>query len=110
MDRPAAVVEGVLKEELARLQSAEKSYLREIRRLPKGSLQKKRIKGIPYAYLVFRKEKVVIRKYLGRPSESELKQLKGKIQLRQKYEKLLRALRRNQKRISQMIYGYRRSS
>ena len=109
MNKPAVAVEGILKEELARLQSAEKSYLKEIGKLPKGSLQMKRIKGIRYAYLVYRKGKEVIRKYMGRLSESDIKQLKEKIQMRQKYEKQLRAVRRNQKRICQMVYGRQRT-
>ena len=109
MNKPAIVVEGILKEELARLRSAEKSYLREIRKLPKGSLQLKRIKGIPYAYRVYREGKVVIRKYLGRPQENFFKQLKEKIELRQKYEQQLRAVRQNQKRIWKMVYGNKRA-
>jgi hypothetical protein len=33
---------GVLKEELVRLKEAERSYLREIKELPRGSLQVKK--------------------------------------------------------------------
>ncbi len=109
MDKPAIVVEGILKEELARLKSAEKSYLREIRKLPKGSLQMKRIKGILYAYLVYRKGAQVIRKYLGRLPESDLKQFKEQIKQRQIYAQQLRAVRRNQERIRKMVYGHKRA-
>ena len=104
MDKPAIVVEGILKEELLRLKSAEKSYLRELRKLPKGSLQMKRIKGILYAYLVYRKEQAVFRKYLGRLSQDALKQLKEQIARRQKYEQQLRGVRRNHKRVWRMVY------
>ncbi len=109
MKTPAIVLEGVLKEELARLKEAEKSYLREVRKLPKGSFQKKKIKGILYAYLVYRKGNVVLRKYLSRFSEAQHKHLREQIELRQKYEKQLRAVRRNQKRVLQMIHGRKRT-
>ena len=109
MKKPAIALEGVLKEELARLKEAEKSYLREIRRLPKGSFQKKKIKGILYAYRVYRKGNVVVRKYLGRFLEAQHKHLREQIKLRQKYEKQLRAVRQNQKRVLQMIHGRKRA-
>ncbi len=47
-------LDGILKEELERLAAAAKSYLREIKKLPKGSIQIKRIKKIAYPYLVVR--------------------------------------------------------
>src|SRR3989338_2146011 len=97
MKKPAIVLEGVLKEESSRLKEAEKSYLREIRKLPKGSFQKKKIRGILYAYLVYREGAVVIRKYLGRFSKGKYSDLQEQIEQRQKYEKLLRAVKRNRK-------------
>ena len=109
MKKPAVVLEGVLKEELARLKEAEKSYLREIQKLPKGSFQKKKIKGISYAYLVYRKGNIVLRKYLGRFSEAQHKHLREQIKLRQNYEEQLRSVRQNQKRVLQMIHGRKRS-
>ena len=109
MKKTAIVLEGVLKEEFSRLKEAEKSYRREIRKLPKGSLQKKKIKGLLYAYLAYRKGNVVLRHYLGRFSELEHKKLMEQIALRQKYEKMLQAVRQNQKRVRQMIHGRKKS-
>ena len=109
MKKPAFVLESVLKEESSRLREAEKSYLREIRKLPKGSFQKKKIRGIIYAYLVYRKGEVVIREYLGRFFEGKFNDLVEQIEQRQKCEKLLREVRRNQKRVLQMVHGRKKS-
>ncbi|PIQ87103.1 MAG: hypothetical protein COV74_02130 [Candidatus Omnitrophica bacterium CG11_big_fil_rev_8_21_14_0_20_45_26] len=96
---------GVLREECARLSSLEKRYLREVKKLPKGSIQIKRIKGIAYPYLVFRKGEKVISKYLGRCSENELRKLKKTIEQRKQYEKHLKQVEHNLKRVSKMIHG-----
>lgn len=109
MKKPVIVLDAVLREELSRLKAAEKSYSREIRKLPKGSLQKKKIKGVVYAYLAYRKGKVVLRKYLGRFSDGEHQHLQKQIVARQKHEQQLRAVKRNQKRVMQMIHGRKRS-
>lgn len=97
---------GVLKQELIRLKEAEKSYLREIRKLPKGSLQKKKIKGIDYLYLVSSRHSKISYRYLR---ESELKQLKEEVALRKKYQKLLKEVRNNIKRISRIVHAKRRA-
>lgn len=97
------VLEGVLKEELARLMAAEKSYRRELRKLPKGSIQKKRIKGSLYIYLSFREGEKVVTRYLGRVSAEELKKIEQDVAFRRKYEQLLREVRNNQKRIARMV-------
>ena len=99
------VLKGVLNEELARLKAVEKSYLRELAKLPKGSIQKKRIKGVLYVYLAFRKGERVVTSYQGRPSQDELKKLGETVDLRKKYERLLREVRNNQRRIERMIHG-----
>ena len=98
-------LDGILKEELERLVAAEKSYLREIKKLPKGSIQIKRIKKIAYPYLVVRQGKKVVSKYLGHRSERELEKLKQAIAQRKKYERHLKEVKRNIKRISRMTRG-----
>jgi len=103
----ALVVEEILKEELARLQDAEKSYRREIRALPKGSIQRKRIKGRVYPYLVFRSGRRVVSRYLGRLLKKDLEKLAKEIASRHKQEQMLLQIRRNIVRIRQMLYGRR---
>ncbi len=97
------VLEGILKEELARLRATEKGYRRELRKLPKGSIQKKRIKGSLYVYLSFRENEKVVTRYLGRVSAEELKKLEQDADLRKKYERLLREVKNDQKRIARMV-------
>lgn len=103
-------LDGILKEELERLVAAEKSYLREIKKLPKGSIQIKRIKKIAYPYLVLRQGKKVISTYLGQRSMHELEKLKQVIAQRKKYERHLKEVKHNIKRISRMIHGKRKKA
>ena len=97
---------GILKQELIRLKEAEKSYLREIEGLPQGSLQKKKIKGINYVYLVSSRRSRISYRYLRK---NELKKFKEEIALRKKYQKLLREVRNNIKRISGIVHAKRRA-
>ena len=103
-------IDGILREEVKRLMSAQKSYGREIRKLPKGSIQIKYIKKIAYPYLASRYGKKVISKYLGHYSERRLKKLKQAILQRKKYEQHLKEVNRNIKRILQMTHGKRRKT
>ena len=103
-------IDGILKEELERLAAAEKSYLREIKKLPKGSIQIKHIKGIAYPYRAIRQGEKVVSEYLGHCSEHKLEELKQAIAQRKKYEQRLKEVRRNIKHISRMARGKRRKA
>jgi len=50
------VIKSVLKEELANSLAMKRDYERELARLPKGSLVKKKIKGHEYYYLQVREK------------------------------------------------------
>jgi len=102
-------MEGVLREELGRLRELERGYRRAIQGLPRGSVQQKRINGISYPYLVYRQTSKVISRYIGNLSESNLRKLKEEIELRRKYQKLLKETRQNRNKIYNMIYGKRRA-
>lgn len=102
-------VEGVLGEEFKRLAQAQRSYRREIRGLPKGSIQMKRIKGIVYPYLALRKGRKVVYRYLGAFPKEELGRLDRSIELRRRYERLLSEVRKNRARLARMLRGKRRS-
>jgi len=96
-------MQGVLKEEYQRLKFLEKRYLQEIAKLPKGSLQEKRIKGVVYPYWVSSHQSKVRYRYVGNLSESKLKQLKEQLALRKKYQALLKDVRQNKKQIEKII-------
>lgn len=98
-------MEGILRQELARLKETEKSYVREIKKLPRGSLQVKRIKGYEYLYLVSSKHSKLGYRYLGNMPEEELQKLKEDIALRKKYQGLLKEVRQDIKRITKITHG-----
>ncbi len=98
-------MEGILKQELIRLKETEKSYVREIAKLPLGSVQEKTIKERDYPYLVSSKKSKVRYQYLGNLSEEKLKKLQEGITLRKKYQSLLKEVRRDIKRIAKILYG-----
>lgn len=102
-------MEGILRQELLRLKETEKSYVREILKLPRGSLQSKKIKGISYLYLVSSKNSKLSYRYLGACSDAELNKLKEAIVQRKKYQSLLKEVRQDIKRMTKMIHGKRRS-
>jgi len=80
----------MLKEELANSLAMKKNYEKELAKLPKGSLIKKKIKGNEYYYLVVREEGKVKFIYKGkRVSEKEQQKYKQAKEYRAKYRKLL---------------------
>ena len=99
------VLKGILKEEEARLKEAGGSYEREIAKLPKGSLQLKRIKERDYAYRAYRQGERVVYEYLGDLKPEELKGVKQKIELRRRYEGKLREVRKNLREVRRMVRG-----
>lgn len=50
------VIKGVLREELGNSMRMKKNYERELAKLPKGSLIKKKVKGHEYYYLLLRQK------------------------------------------------------
>ena len=82
-------VKGVLKEELFNSLRMKKGYERELSKLPKGSLVKKKIKGHDYYYLVVRKNDKVTFAYKGKIAQREVDRYKDIKQNRARYRKLL---------------------
>src|SRR3989338_705237 len=87
-------IKGVLKEELSNSLRMQKGYERELLKLPKGSLVKKKIKGHAYYYLISRKDKKVRFVYKGKLSEVELQKFKEIKDRRAHYKKLLSQINR----------------
>jgi len=83
------VLKGVLKEELANSLRMKKDYERELAKLPKGSLIKKKIRGREYFYVVRRDGGKVKFIYKGKVSEDQQLKYKNVKELRAKYRKLL---------------------
>jgi len=83
------VIKGVLKEELENSLRMKSGYERELAKLPKGSLIKKRIKGNDYYYLLLRERGKVKFIYKGKVAEKEIRRYKQVKEYRAKYRKLL---------------------
>lgn len=83
------VIKGVLKEELENSLRMKSDYERELAKLPKGSLIKKKVKGHEYYYLLLRDKEKVRFIYKGKASGEEIKKYKEAKEYRAKYRKLL---------------------
>ncbi|MEW6008589.1 MAG: hypothetical protein AB1629_03025 [Candidatus Omnitrophota bacterium] len=83
------VIKGVLKEELENSLHMKSGYERELAKLPKGSLIKKKIKGQEYYYLLLRDKGKVKFIYKGKVSDEEVKKFEEAKEYRAKYRKLL---------------------
>ena len=83
------VIKGVLKEELENSLWMKSDYERELAKLPKGSLIKKKVKGHEYYYLLLREKGKVKFIYKGKVSDEEIKKYKEAKEYRAKYRKLL---------------------
>lgn len=83
------VIKGVLKEELENSLRMKSGYERELAKLPKGSLIKKKVKGHEYYYLLLRDKGKVKFIYKGKVSDEEIKKYREAKEYRAKYRKLL---------------------
>ena len=93
-----------LKEELNRLKELRKKYEREISRFPRGCLIKKNIKGHIYYYLNYRDGIKAHFKYIGKLSSRDFKELKQKIDERNKFRRLNRQVKKDIKKIEKMVH------
>jgi hypothetical protein len=103
------VMEEIMKDELKRIREVISSYLREIKKLPKGSVQRKKIRGHVYPYLAVREGSQVSYRYLGKLPSVKLEELNKEIERRRQYRRLLAEAKKNKKRLEGMLYGKRRA-
>jgi hypothetical protein len=100
------VIKGVLKEELENSLSMEKSYEREIAKLPKGVLIQKKIKGRQYYYLLLREKGKVKFIYKGKDvPEDEIARYKKAKEYRAKYRKHLSQVKKQIKFLRRSLRG-----
>jgi hypothetical protein len=98
-------IKNVLKEELGNSLQMEKDYLRELARLPKGSLVKKKVKGHEYFYVILRENGKVRFHYKGKLSPDEIKKYEEEKFYRAKYRKSLSNLRKQIKFLRSSLRG-----
>ena len=99
------VIKGVLREELGNSLRMQKDYEREIKKLPKGSLVKKCVKGRDYYYLIMREEGKVKFVYKGKVSEEEIKRFSEIKALRARYRNLLSRAKKQVKFLRSSLRG-----
>ena len=99
------VIKGVLKEELENSLRMKSGYERELAKLPKGSLIKKRIKGNDYYYLLLRERGKVKFIYKGKVTEKEIGRYKQVKEYRAKYRKLLSQVKKQIKFLRSTLRG-----
>ena len=100
------VIKGVLREELENSLRMKQDYERELAKLPKGALVKKKIKGHEYYYLVLREKGKVKFIYKGKTvSEAELRKYKEAKEYRAKYRKSLSQVKKQIKFLRSALRG-----
>jgi len=101
-----AIIKGVLREELENSLRMKEDYERELAKLPKGALVKKKIKGHEYYYLVLREKGKVKFIYKGKAvSEAELRKYKEAKEYRAKYRKSLSQVKKQIKFLRSTLRG-----
>jgi len=89
------VIKSVLREELENSTRMKDRYQKELAKLPKGSLVKRKIKGHEYYYLVYRENGKFKSIYKGKSvSEKERRKYQEAKELRSKYRKQLSQLKK----------------
>ena len=63
----------ILKEELANSRKLKRLYELELKKIPKGNVSKKKIRGHSYYYLQYREDGELQCRYLGKLNKSQLK-------------------------------------
>jgi len=101
----AQVIQGVLKEELANSLRMRLRYEGALRKLGKGSLVAKRIRGRPYYYLASREGRRVRFRYLGKLSEEERNRWEVRGRQRRQYRGLLREVKEQIRFLERSLRG-----
>jgi hypothetical protein len=100
------IIKGVLEEELANSLAMKENYERELAKLPKGSLIKKKVKSHEYYYLVLREDGKVKFIYKGKKvSDEEIAKYKQAKEYRAKYRKLLSEVKKQIKFLRSTLRG-----
>ncbi|MFH1617216.1 MAG: hypothetical protein ABIB65_01425 [Candidatus Margulisiibacteriota bacterium] len=99
------IIKGVLAEELESSIQMKKEYEEALKKIPKGSLAIRKIRGHEYCYLAGRVGKKVKYRYLGKISASEKKKYLEATKMRAKYRKLLSKVKKQIKFLRSTLRG-----
>lgn len=101
------IVEDMLSEERSRLLELEKFYVKQISRLPRGSISMKRRGSREYCYLAYRDGRKVRFDYVGGASSEAASKLQAQIRKRREIEKKLERVVKNLREIERGLRGVR---
>lgn len=99
------VIKGVLKEELKNSLRMKVGYEKAIKKLPKGTIVSRMVKGHKYYYLVGRKNGKLVYKYKGKLSKDNIKKYEDAKKQRAKYTKLLNQVKKQIKFLKRSLRG-----
>jgi len=99
------VIKGVLAEELKNSLRMKRGYEDALKKLPRGSLSLKTIKGHQYYYLVSREDGKLRYEYKGQVSALEIKKYNEAKKYRAKYRNLLSQLKKQIKFLKGSLRG-----
>jgi len=102
-----SIIKHILDEELRRLQKLSGKYQREIDKLPKGSLAKKKRNDKFYYYSAFREGSKVKFIYIGRESSPAVKEAIEARKKRVKCLELQKKLKKEMKELKKALHGSR---
>jgi len=100
-----AVLKGVLKEELNNSLRMKGKYEQSLKRIAKGALVSRVIKGHKYYYLVKRVGKKVKYEYIGKISDEKKLKYEYAKKYRKKYRKLLSDIKQQIKFLKRSLRG-----
>ena len=99
-----AVIDSILKEELARLKALRARYSAQRAALPPGSVVLKKKGRRVYAYRAYRDGRRVVTAYLGPEASPKAKQFAAILGKRRTIAKEIKAIDANAKRLQKMIH------
>lgn len=99
------VMKGVLKEELKNSLRMKRGYETAIKKLPRGAIVSRIVRGHKYYYLVSKRQGKLIYKYKGKLSANEVKRYEDAKKQRAKYTKLLNQVKKQIKFLRRSLRG-----
>ena len=100
MKLESKIFREMLQEELERQERLEQMYLRDLEKLPKGSIQVKKLNGKEYYYLMYRDGNSVKSNYI---QGNDIDIIKEKILERRQIEKLLKQIKLDIKSMRKVV-------
>jgi hypothetical protein len=99
------VIKSVLREELQNSLRMKKGFERELAKLPRGSLVRRKLKGHFYWYLVFREKGKFKAVYKGKVEEKEIEKYRQAREYRAKYRRSVSQLKKQIRFLKSMLRG-----